>query len=321
MSLVTEKMILSPYTKGHGKWFKGSLHNHTVTSKRGNTSPAKAREIYESERYDFIALTDHDRRFPSLPWREVDWNIDTPGKFVILRGYEASHPLGHINCIGCLPQDVPVAPSDKGFVDAVNATGALTFLNHPNAFNKNPEKLYANVDLKNIMGIEIYSGSRARKKEEGNEDGHLGLYTRLWDEALSRGMKLWGFANPDCHSYDPNSHDSPFNGYNIVFAESLTEKALMDSLKQGCFYASTGIELETISVEGNLISVVSKNATKVKFIGKGGIELKSCQGRRGRYEVNSSDIYVRVELQNDMLCYPKEKTFFQTAWAQPIFIK
>jgi len=316
-----EKMILSARAKSCGRWFKGSLHNHTVRSNGRNTSPAEAREIYESAGYDFIALTDHDRRFPSLPWREIDWNVDTPGKFVILRGYEASHPLGHINCIGCLPQDVPVAPSDKSFIDAVNATGALTFLNHPSAFNDKPEEFYANAELKNIMGIEVYSGSRARKKAENNEDGHLGLYTKLWDEALSGGMKLWGFANPDCHSYDPNSHDSPFNGYNVVFAEFLTREALMDSLKRGYFYASTGIELEEISVEGNLISVVSKNATKIKFIGKGGVELKSCQGKHGIYEVNYSDIYVRVELTNDTLCYPGEKSFCQKAWTQPIFIR
>lgn len=129
-----------------------------------------------------------------------------------------------------------------------------------------------------------------------------------------------GFANPDCHSYDPNSNDSPFNGYNVVFAESLTEEALMNSLKRGRFYASTGIELEEISVEGNLISVNAKNSTKIKFIGNSGVELKLYQGRRGKYEINGSENYVRIELQNDTLCYSGEKTFFQTAWTQPIFI-
>ena len=101
--------------------------------------------------------------------------------------------------------------------------------------------------------MEIYSGSRARAGSEGNEDGHRGLCTDVWDEALSSGRRLWGFANPDCHSYDADSDDSPLNGYNVVFAESLTEKALMDSLKRGRFYASTGVELEEISVEGDLI--------------------------------------------------------------------
>lgn len=313
-------MIISPYTKNRGKWFKGSLHNHTISSNHGTTSPAKARKIYEEAGYDFIALTDHDRRFPSLPWSEDDWKIDTPGKFVIIRGYEASHPLGHINCIGILPQNVSADPSDKSFVDVVNATGALTVLNHPNAFSEEPERLYANVELKNLLGIELYSGSRARQKTGNNKDGHLGLYTKLWDSALSRGMKLWGFANPDCHSYDANSNDSPFNGYNVVFAKSLTEKALVDSLKRGRFYASTGIELEEISVEGNLISVTAKNSTKIRFVGRNGLELKSCQGRRGWYEFDGSESYVRIELQNDTLCYPGEKSFFQTAWTQPIFI-
>ena len=315
--------LISPYGNSEtsaslreGKqWYKGSLHNHThkITGEKGLTPPAEAAQIYKSAGYDFIALTDHDGRLPTLSWPGTNWESELPDDFVVIIGYEASYPNAHVNCLNCLPEDIPVKPGESGFVDAVHKAGGLAFLNHPSKWNDTPEVVRKAPNLKHLDGLEIYSGARVR-------DTNKALATKLWDGCLSRGLSLWGFANPDCHNYDTSLPDSPFNGYNVALSTTLTKDALINALKQGSFYASTGVEVESIKVTEKEIIVIAKNASLVKFIGRNGKILKTVEGNSGQYLPDGTEGYVRVELFNTEPSFPSLTDMPQRAWLQPIFV-
>ncbi len=307
--------LISPYSNNEGKQqYKGTLHNHThKLTDRKLTPPVEAANIYKSAGYDFVALTDHDNRLPTLSWFQSNWEGDLPDDFVVIVGHEAGYPGAHINCLNCLPEDISVKPGEPGFIKAVHEVGGLAFLNHPYKWNDTPEVVCDSPDLKHLDGLEIYSGARVAKE--------MAMATKLWDGCLSHGLPLWGFANPDCHNYDTSWADSPFNGYNVVLSQSLTKDALMDALKQGSFYASTGIEVENIEVTDSDITVTSKNASLVKFIGGNSKILKTVEGNSGRYSPDGSEGYVRVELENTVSCFPGLTEMPQKAWLQPIFME
>jgi hypothetical protein len=130
---------------------------------------------------------------------------------------------------------------------------------------------------------------------------------------------MWGFANDDCHSFDPAGADSPFNGFNVAWTRDLTREAVLEALREGRFYASSGIVVDHIDVTASTLRVRAKAATYIRVIGRGGRELASADAGELTYELDGSERWLRVELQNDTRVVP-EKTYTQQAWLQPIFV-
>lgn len=311
--------LVSPYEKIAGRrWFRGNLHNHSLCDTR-RTSPAEVRAIYQKMGYHFTAITDHDRRYPTLPWQPGEWNVDAPGEFVLLRGYEATYPgATHVNCVGCLPSQITARPGHESFLDEVHAAGAIAFLNHPFEWNDKPECVLDSPGLRKLDGLEVYSG--ARDTDNGLIEGRDSpcLATKLWDACLSAGLKLWGFANPDCHYFNPNLPDNPQNGFNVVLADALTREALLDALRRGRFYASTGIQVENIEIRNALVRIRSANATRIRLIGRHGQLLAAFDGPEAHYVAQGHEGYIRIELEGSFspVSYPSK----QCAWLQPIWL-
>ncbi|MCX7766600.1 MAG: phosphotransferase, partial [Candidatus Sumerlaeia bacterium] len=61
-----------------------------------------------------------------------------------------------------------------------------------------------------------------------------GIAEVQWNDLLSRGKKLFGFAVDDCHRiyYDT------FQGWIWVKAPKLTQSAILEAIKQGQFYST-----------------------------------------------------------------------------------
>jgi hypothetical protein len=137
------------------------------------------------------------------------------------------------------------------------------------------------------LGMEIYNAHYSR--------GHLvypdpsPLYTDTWDALLSRGMRLWGFANDD-------SHDPPDYGRTLTMAcvQDPSPGSLMTSLKAGRFYASTGLLMESVRVDGREIVVRLAASAAGRFIGPGGRVLKSAEGREFSW-IYDREAYIRFE--------------------------
>ena len=290
---------------------KGSLHNHTVSSSGRVTSPAEIRRIYQDAGFHFAAVTDHDRRLDQLPWAEHDYEVGEAGAFVLLRGYEASFPDDHVNCIGCLPRDLARTPGQEGFVSEVRRAGGIAFLNHPAKHSQRPERVFDDPEFRLMHGLEVYSGARVAKTPGA-------VATELWDACLASGLRLWAFASADCHNYDPKLPDGPFNGYVVVFAHAVEADAITAALKAGRFYGSTGVDVERVACAGGRIEVASSNADTITFVGARG-PLRTVRGAAASYDIVGDEGYVRVELQRDEPCFDAPGAPPRSAWLQPMW--
>lgn len=75
-----------------------------------------------------------------------------------------------------------------------------------------------------------------------------GYATELWDMVLSQGKQVLGVAGDDAHlNREKRYYSDAGLGWNEIWAESLTTAAILDSLKQGAFFATQGPTIEKIT--------------------------------------------------------------------------
>ena len=116
----------------------------------------------------------------------------------------------------------------------------------------------------------------------------------------------------------------------MVLADSLNPKSIIDAMEAGGFYASTGVELKSVIVENNKLSIEVKNETdityKISFIGckKGNTEaeeLMSTEGIKASFELTDNLLFVRCKVTSSKLHRnPIEDLLYETAWTQPVFV-
>lgn len=309
--------------------YRASLHNHTFKDGAPTARPSVALGMYRQCGIPVVAITEHDRRIHTdrditagnVPWTDEHWAHDYEDG-VLLRGFEASFPDDHVNVLGVDYFDVAEdpctrtgtvhgEPGDPGYVAGMQDRDAVVVLNHPAAWNDAPEHVLGDENLSTCDGIEIYNGSRCA-------DADRAVATPLWDACLSRGERFWGLANSDNHRYDFTRTGRPTNGWNVLYLEELTPDGVLAALRSGRFYASSGLEVDEITVDDESYAVTAAAADTIRFIGDGGEVLETASGGTARYPFTGSETYVRVECEADSLPHPDSDVPVR-AWLQPAF--
>lgn len=288
--------IDSPYESLTGRWLRGNLHAHTTNSD-GAHSPEELLSIYHRLGYDWLCISDHDTLTPPPEGK--------PEGLTFLSGNEVTARGPHLLHIGATDLVAPDPDRPKA-VSEVLARKGLCILNHPNwgfDFLHWPQELLESVP--GYHGIEIYNGI-VRRLEGAS------LATDRWDRLLSKGKRVWGFANDDAHV----ESDCGI-AWNVVRCESADAGSIVQALKAGRFYASTGVSLSTLETEGDRIRIVSRNGSCCVVGMDHGIEIGRYPGRS--WEFNLTQLaregkprYLRFEILGDS---------GTTAWTQPIFFE
>ena len=305
------------------KWFKGNIHCHTTNSDGGAT-PMDLVRYYKEAGFDFVSITDHNhityqketgfsaQEILVIPGSEYTRTAKLP---------EAKVPTQtHVNGIG-LSQEfqfkkramTTVEESLQFDVNQVDAQGGFSVLNHPNwKWSFGMEEILA---IKNVDAFEIFNGSW-----DANNEGtpNRPSMEKIWDELLSQGKRIWAVAADDCHFLpDPSVpvKYTPATGWIHVEGESLTTESVLQALKEGRFYASTGIELHSINLSPDRIGLTIKPAAQVEFyttyIGKNGKTLAVEEGLNSSYDIKGNEGYIRIRVN----CSGMER-----AWTQPLFL-
>jgi len=285
--------IVNPYASGAGLWRRGNLHAHTTNSD-GDRTPQDVVDAYAALGYDFLMLSDHD--FVTDPVTLQDRGMALiPGNEVTARG---PHIL-HVNA------STRIEPSaDRCRVlDAITADGDFAVVSHPNweeHFAHCPQGLLE--EWNGYAGIEIYNG--VVRRLTGNPQA-----TDRWDRLLGLGRRVGGFASDD-------SHCAGDDGIAWVMAQSPSNdpRSILDSLRRGAFYASTGVSITSIRSAGLTIEVRTENAQRIVVHSDFGHRVTASDGPSMEFTLPGEEglRYVRFE------CWgPGEAQ----AWTQPFFLE
>jgi hypothetical protein len=122
----------------------------------------------------------------------------------------------------------------------------------------------------------------------------------MWDALLRSGKHVYGVAVDDAHYFHcdakVNDYSPPGKGWIVVHAEKLDREAILDAIRRGDFYASTGVMLDSIDYDGKDL--------RVKIHEDGYSRYRTTIVRDPNY------IRARVDDSNG-----------HRAWTQPVFLK
>jgi len=305
-------------------FYKGNIHTHTNKSD-GDEDPIKVTEWYKEHGYDFLVLTDHNHRTILDHGNTTETKgtpLMIPGEEVTLNFQKDDVPVPiHINGIGIERVVEPIQSGTfvstiQANVNAIKEAGGIASINHPNY-----KWAYTTSELIQVDGataIEVFNGihdtnvygSKTRPSSE-----------QIWDAILSSGKLIYGVATDDSHHY----HDftpqmaNPGRGWICVQAESLSAPSIMDSIKDGDFYASTGVYLAELDTSANSINIsISTDeddpAKLTEYVttitGYEGDILHETDSLHVNYELSKNTHYARATI--------KSSGGFK-AWTQPVF--
>jgi len=214
----------------------------------------------------------------------------------------------------------------------------LGHLNHPN-FQRSlrPEHVAA---IKGERFFEVYNGHRGTR---GHGDLTTDATEQIWDVALTIRLTehdlglLYGLATDDAHSHHGVGKTSvPGRGWVWVRSDRLTADAIIEAMRAGDFYASTGVRLADFGADygwGDArlwLQIVPEPGVTytTEFIGTrlvngvpgtSGQLLATSQDLRPSYGMTGDDLYVRARVISSRLHpNPFADGDFETAWVQPI---
>lgn len=273
--------------------------------------------------------------------------FEEEGKFLIIQSQELTEsfekkPL-HMNVTN-IQKLIPAEGGNsipeilQNGLDRVKAqrdsTGIPMFLhiNHPNfIWAITPEDI---IELSGERFFEVYNG---HPQVNNYGDSLRPSMEVLWDKVQAAYLQadkqlLYGLAVDDAHNYhvfDQNS-SNPGRGWVMVLAEDLSPESLIEAMEGGDFYATTGVNLNSIDFDGKKLGVEVKGEEgityEIQFFGtkksspeKSGILLSIVSGTSGSYTLDSDDMYVRAKIISSK---PKENPYqigdTETAWTQPV---
>ncbi len=277
-----------------GQWLRGNLHAHTTRSD-GARDVQEVIDDYAARGYDYLAITDHD-----IFTSETDHaNWDNRG-MVLLPGNEITKNGPHLLHIGATRFVEPNADRHTVLAEiAALGEGEFSVVNHPDW-----QAGFDHCSLENLRAWKGYAGLEIYNGVIGDLTGSPYALNK-WDTLLTEGRKVWGFANDDSHRA---SHVAL--GWNVVYAQERTPRAIVDALRMGRFYASTGVEITNIAVEENRVHIETANAERIVAHTAWGRRVAVADAKTITVDIPNNLPYVRFA------CWGCGERF---AWTQPFF--
>jgi len=271
---MSEIRYLLPNVK---RYFKTAMHTHSsLTDAR--PSPAEIKQAYKDMGYSIVAYSDH-----GLITKNPDLNDED---FLALTSYEMDFTeVGeipqycstyHFNAIAkdpdnlwqayypkrLFPNIAQLAPqvtfgehkqictveNINRIIADTNAHGFLVTYNHP---SNAPEAVF--LQFEGLWGLEVYNhDSWACGNDEINH--------RIYQTMLQNGKRVFPIASDDCHSTRLMNF-----GWIMLGAEKLSYDSVISALEKGDFYASTGPEIHSLTLEGNILKITCSEAKRISL--------------------------------------------------------
>ncbi len=222
-------------------WYRGDLHAHTIHSD-ADWDVADLVAAARDQGLDFVTLTDHNT-VSGL----VEMQSYAADGFLTMGGIELTTFWGHAVCLGVhewvdwrVTRD---GPEMAAIAERLNNNDHIYIIAHPqdrgDPYCTGCRWVYPGMMPGPARLIEVWNESWAGKDEEHSGKNPGGL--ALWYEWLNRGLRMVATAGSDVHR--PAGYgNSP--GFNVVYAEELSERGILRALAQGHLYLSSGPTLD-----------------------------------------------------------------------------
>lgn len=229
-----------------GVWLRCQLHAHTTNSD-GDPTPQGLVDHYARAEHDLLAITDH--------WHITEHASD---EILLLPSSELSARIEHgphreadvlAYGIDVLPAVRDHFPTIAEAASWIVRQGGVAFLAHPYWSGLGPDDYLGASDL---SGIEVFNGGC--EIAQGN-----GLSAVHWDDILDRGGRPFAIATDDAHHAGQDSR----LGWTMVRAAERSPAAVLDALRTGAFYGSTGATIEGVRRVDGAIEVRSSPARAI----------------------------------------------------------
>jgi hypothetical protein len=229
-----------PFDTG-GTWLRCALHAHTTESD-GELAPTLLVRHYEWAGFDVLAITDHGRRTVAA----------STERLLVIPSAELYAKAGeHVLALGIEADPEPPAPLEETARWIVD-NGGVAYLAHPYWSGLRTAEFEA---CEGLAGIEVWNAGCELEVGRGDSSVH-------WDEALERGRLPQGIAVDDSHH---PGFDSSFAWVWARCAER-SQAAVLDALRSGCFYSSSGPEIRSLEVDDEGVTVRCSPAASVTLV-------------------------------------------------------
>ena len=235
-----------------GIWLRCALHAHTTNSD-GELAPEMLVRHYEWAGYDVLAITDHWVRTqePSTKKLLVIPSTELNAQCGVTQGGGPENDA-HVLALGV--QADPVIPENEfaqlqEVVDWILANGGVPYIAHTYWSGLRTGQWEA---CEGLLGLEVWNSGCELEVGRGDSSIH-------WDEALERGRLWYALVTDDSHH---PGYDSGF-AWTWVRAAEKTQEAVLEALRTGSFYGSTGPTIHSVEVTDDEVIVHCSPATAV----------------------------------------------------------
>jgi hypothetical protein len=301
--------------EGDGVWLRCALHAHSTNSD-GELPPDKLARHYEWAGFDVLAITDH--------WVRTD--EPSTDRLLVIPSAELNAQAGgpehdaHVLALGI--RDDPELPGREfpGLAETVawiGEHGGVPYLAHTYWSGLRTDQFE---ECEGLLGLEVWNAGCQLEVGRGDSSLH-------WDEALERGRTLFGLAVDDSHH---PGFDSA-HAWTWVRAADRSADAVLDALRTGRFYGSTGPLIRGLELEDGHVVVRCSPAASVTLLAGRRRGARANAGRLGyRYgaeldETDDEGLITAVRLER-----PRGTTYGRVevadgrgrrAWTNPLWLE
>lgn len=279
----------APIVRGR-KWYRGELHLHSRHSD-GLWTPAEIAAAARPRGLDFMVLSDHNTTSSYDEFRSL---VDP--RTLVIPGAELTTYHGHCLALGVEDwMDWRTGLGGRSINDvarAVRAAGGLLVIAHPDAM---PDDVctgcrwtHDDFDPALAHGVEIWGGLW-----DGPEEENEGCVS-LWHRWLGLGHRLTATAATDAHKPKDWEGAVPLT---YVLADELSRAAILDGLREGRTYVSSGPELYLEAIAGGVEArCAGAPAAELRLIANGARIASQRVSGAGRLSATAGSGWATAEL-------------------------
>lgn len=303
------------------KFFKANLHCHSTLSD-GKWTIEKIKEEYKKHGYSIVAFSDHDHLINHSYLNDEDF-LALVSAEIMLKEDPNESSLGktdmkvtHFNAFALNQKETITPCYDKRYdiyssdytlsltkyedeyrreftvegknelIKKMHEKGFIVSYNHP-SWSLEDEFDYINYE--NIDIVEIYNGNCMTNTYCDDE--------HVFEDMLRHGKKVYCMCTDDNH----NSREDSFLGWVNIEADNLEYNEIINAIKNGEFYASTGPEIYSLKVDGERIKIETSPVKEIGLCTKGrrAPKITAKEGEfitSAEFDIKDNDGYFRLRV-------------------------